>query len=56
MLGGEKKLESGLAEGREEEVTRLAESFDTSALQLEKEVVKPTRRNVRVERVALLWK
>jgi len=44
----EQELEKGLAE-----ITR---SFDPSELALEREVIKPTRADVRVERVGLLWK
>ena len=44
----EKELEKGLAE--------ITKSFDPSELALEKETIKPTRSDVRVERVGLLWK
>jgi len=43
-----KELEEGLAE--------ITKSFDPSELELEKETIKPTRSDVRVERVGLLWK
>ncbi len=45
-----------LKAGLEEDLKNLAESFDPAALRLEKEVLKPTRTGIRVERVALLWK
>jgi len=43
-----KELEEGLAQ--------ITKSFDPSALLLEKETIKPTRSDVRVERVGLLWR
>jgi hypothetical protein len=39
----------------EAEVARISESYDPAALALEPEVIKPTRSDVRVEQVALLW-
>jgi hypothetical protein len=43
-----KELDDGLAE--------ITKSFDPSALALEKETIKPTRSDIRVERIGLLWK
>jgi hypothetical protein len=39
----------------EAEVKEVSSSFDPQALELESESLKPTRTNVRVDRVALLW-
>ncbi len=38
------------------DIAEIGESFDPSTLALEKETLKPTRTDVRVERVGLLWK
>jgi hypothetical protein len=43
-----KELEEGLAQ--------ITKSFAPSELVLEKETIKPTRSDVRVERVGLLWR
>ena len=40
----------------EKDLNKLKESHDPSKLALEKETLKPTRANVQVERVGLLWK
>ncbi|QTN34281.1 DUF87 domain-containing protein [Akkermansiaceae bacterium] len=40
----------------EKEIAEIGESFDPSQLALEKETLKPTRTDVVVDRVALLWK
>ncbi len=39
----------------EVEVRRIAEEYDISNLKLETETLKPTKTNVKVEQVALLW-
>ncbi len=39
----------------EEEMKKISASFDPQALQLESESLRPTRTNVKVDRVALLW-
>jgi Helicase HerA, central domain len=39
----------------EAEVARIAEQYDTAGLRLETETLKPTKTNVKVETVALLW-
>ncbi len=39
----------------ETEIGRITESYDPAALTLETESLKPTRTNVKVEEVALLW-
>ena len=44
-----------LQSGLEAEVTRLAEEYDTAHLKLETETLKPSKSNVKVETVALLW-
>jgi len=44
-----------LEEDLKADIAELRESFDPSALELETEVLKPTRANVDVEEVALLW-
>ena len=44
-----------LQAGLEAEISRLAQEYDTANLKLEKETLKPTRTNVKVETVALLW-
>ncbi|MGJ8642058.1 MAG: ATP-binding protein [Luteolibacter sp.] len=40
----------------EKEIDEIKESHDPSKLELEKEILKPTRTDVQVERVGLLWK
>ncbi len=37
------------------EVSKITESYDPEALQLDTETIKPTRGDVKVEQVALLW-
>ncbi len=37
------------------EISKISESFDTAALPLETESLKPTKTNVKVDSVALLW-
>lgn len=49
-----KEIEA-IREKLEADMTRLAENFDPAALVLEKEQMKPTRSDVKVERVGLLW-
>ena len=44
-----------LQAGLEAEISRLAEEYDAANLKLETETLKPTRTNVKVEMVALLW-
>jgi hypothetical protein len=39
----------------EAEAKRLAEEYDVSNLKFETETLKPTKADVKVERVALLW-
>ena len=39
----------------EDEIAKISESFDPQSLTLETESLRPTRANVRVNRVALLW-
>jgi hypothetical protein len=39
----------------EAEIQRIAEQYDTANLKLETETLKPTKTNVKVETVALLW-
>jgi DNA helicase HerA-like ATPase len=51
-------IQADIAEMEEEmkaEIAELSASFDPSALELETETLKPTRTNVGVEEVALLW-
>ncbi len=40
----------------ETQLAEISQSFDPAALILEKELIKPTRTDVRVERVGLLWR
>ncbi len=40
----------------EKEIAAISDSYDPSKLSLEKETLKPTRADVKVERVGLLWK
>ena len=40
----------------EKDIASIGASFDPSALVIEKETLKPTRTDVRVQRVGLLWK
>lgn len=40
----------------EQEIAAIGESYDPSKLPLESETIKPTRTDVKVERVGLLWK
>ena len=49
-----KEMETMRAE-LETEVRRIAAEYDISNLKLETEILKPTRTNVKVETVALLW-
>jgi hypothetical protein len=44
-----------LQAGLEAEISRLAKEYDAANLKLEKETLRPTRTNVKVELVALLW-
>ena len=44
-----------LQKGLEDEVARVSEEYEASGLDLVNESIKPTRRNVVVDRVALLW-
>ena len=37
------------------DIAELSASFDPAALELETETLKPTRTNVEVEEVSLLW-
>ncbi len=39
----------------EDEIAKIADSFDPQSLTLEAETLRPTRANVRVTRIALLW-
>ncbi|NJR42604.1 MAG: hypothetical protein HC767_07990, partial [Akkermansiaceae bacterium] len=39
----------------DEEIAKISESFDTATLQLETESLKPTKTDVKVDSVALLW-
>ena len=39
----------------QEEIDRITAAYDTSALKLEKEILKPTRTDVKVETVGLVW-
>ncbi|BCX48366.1 ATP-binding protein [Haloferula helveola] len=51
-------IEEDIAEMKaelEEDVRKLSEEFDPQSLELETEVLKPTRANVEVDEVALLW-
>ncbi len=41
--------------GLESEIAKISESFDPASLALETESLKPTRANVKVQTVALLW-
>ncbi|MFD2258119.1 ATP-binding protein [Luteolibacter algae] len=45
-----------IMETLERKIEEIGESFDPSNLRLEKETIKPTRADVQVERIALLWK
>ncbi len=51
----EEELEA-IRAAMESELAEIAETFDPTSLALEKEVLKPRRTDVRVDRVALLWK
>ncbi|MBC7979791.1 MAG: ATP-binding protein, partial [Armatimonadetes bacterium] len=53
--GLEEEIEA-MKKALDDELAEIGESYDPSALSLEKETLKPTRTDVRVERVALLWK
>jgi hypothetical protein len=39
----------------EEEISKISGSYDPSALALESESIKPTKTDVKVGKVALLW-
>ena len=39
----------------EEEISKISGSYDPSALALETESIKPTKTDVKVGKVALLW-
>ena len=45
-----------IGKGLEKDVAEVGESYDPSTLTLEKETLKPTRTDVVVERVGLLWR
>lgn len=49
-----KEMEN-LQAGLEDEIARIAAEYDVSNLKLETETLKPTKTNVKVETVALLW-
>jgi hypothetical protein len=49
-----REMETMRAE-QEAEIQRVAEQYDVSNLKLETETLKPTKTNVKVEAVALLW-
>lgn len=53
--GLEEEMES-IRKGLEKELNNVKESYEPSKLVLEKETLKPTRADVQVERVGLLWK
>jgi hypothetical protein len=61
VANADAKVEGVVAEieaiktGLEAEIARISESFDPAALALETESLKPTRTNVKVQTVALLW-
>jgi hypothetical protein len=44
-----------LQAGLEDEIARIGAEYDVSNLKLETETLKPTKTNVKVEMVALLW-
>jgi len=44
-----------LQAGLEDDIALLAAEYDTATLKLETEILKPTKTNVKVEQVALLW-
>ena len=46
----------GIRDAMEKELEAIARSFDPTSLALEKETLKPRRTDVKVDRVALLWK
>lgn len=46
----------GIRDAMERELEAIARSFDPTSLALEKETLKPRRTDVKVDRVALLWK
>ncbi|MEP2777439.1 MAG: DUF87 domain-containing protein [Luteolibacter sp.] len=62
VAAAEDKVESlvedmdAIRKGLEKELDEVKDSHDPSKLDLEKETLKPTRTDVQVERVALLWK
>ena len=62
VAGAEDKVETLeediqlIQQATEAELAKVTASFDPSALMIEKEVLKPRRTDVKVERVALLWK
>jgi len=39
----------------QEEIAKLSQAYDPAALSLETETIKPTKANVSVDSVALLW-
>lgn len=53
--GIEEEIEQ-LRKGLEKELAEVGESYDPSLLALEKELLKPTRTDVVVERVGLVWR
>jgi hypothetical protein len=61
VAAAEKKVEAvdedivELKEELEEDIAELSEQFDPQSLELETETLKPTRTNVEVDEVALLW-
>lgn len=55
-IGGIQEEIDAIRNALEKDIGEIGESFDPSSLALEKETLKPTRTDVRVERVGLLWK
>lgn len=51
----EEELEA-IRDAMEKELAGIAETFDPASLNLDKETLKPRRTDVKVDRVALLWK
>jgi hypothetical protein len=49
-----REMETMRAEA-EKEIQRISEQYDSANLKLESETLKPTKTNVKVEQVALLW-
>lgn len=54
-VGGITAEIAALQAGLETEISKIAESFDPASLALETESIKPTRSDVKVQKVALLW-